>query len=461
MLKGLNMPKKEIPLVSLFKSMADAVNHSPISELKEFPEKFVTTKPADGVIDILQIDENGICKKVPEDALAEAVVKFADKQLKGNALYAWDYERTLKFVKFWKLYTESIGQPQAVKWADGHEIAFHRMPWDFDGGNFSYGGSPTWDELFSRIDNAKALMEWIGSLFVEESYLQQYVWIVGGGGEGKGSLLRFLKKALGPAARGLQAPGRNGPSDHWTAGLTNIRLGIFPDNNNACFIKTGLFKSMSGGDSVEINPKHKAAYDASLRAKYIFGSNNDPQISSEESDMRRLILCRITAPRERSADFEQRLWDEGGHFLKNCIDAYNKRYGENHQPIEVDKGSAQALADTNEERYEGVINRYFVLHIDDPNMSSSEKPYVSAADFASALDKICTGRERHFGTDFRRYLKTKYGVFSQAVRIGGTVTKRYLNLELGAIPVTFQKQALRKMDELHKAITANHDVTDE
>jgi len=437
----VNQPPEKTPIppiVDRYRDMSDCINRKPTRAIREdFPRTFKIYMPTEGVKNILAVDDvTNVCQDVPDNSVADDVLKFTQSKLLTTPGYKWDYDKSAKCVKFWKAITDTIPRPPAFGWADDPRTLYHRLPWAIGDGSFDGLGMPTWDELFSRITNREALVHFIGSIFVEKSSNQQYVWINGEGGDGKGSLFRFLVRAMGSAGRSTTTPGRFGPSEHYSYQFVDKRLIAFPDNNSASFVQTGLFKALTGEDFLTVNQKFKDPYDVKLNAKIMFGSNHQPDISSQISDLRRLILCHITAPQPLEDGFrltgrawEDQLWAEGGDFLKYCIASYKEHCSDN-EPIACDMADAQAAAEVSEEPLEAFINKHFVIYEDDPNVVERDKPFVSPADFSDVLETAGRGK-KFFATDVRNYLKRKYQISKKPVKLeGGKLEKRYVNLGL-------------------------------
>jgi hypothetical protein len=133
-----------------------------------------------------------------------------------------------------------------------------------------------------------------------------------------------------------------------------------PDCGNFKFPSAGLFKTLTGGDPITIEKKGQQAYTALLNCKFLFTSNELPSLSSEKSDKRRAIFCRM-ADGDRvvwSADFEDRLWAEGGAFLWHCLERY-RALCPNHGPIPVDNKDLAEWVSILEEPFEQVFETWF------------------------------------------------------------------------------------------------------
>ncbi len=234
--------------------------------------------------------------------------------------------------------------------------AFSRCDFDiFD----TWQESPTFDQLMANFSNSDAIMAFIGSVFFEESYNQQYVWIHGEGGNGKGSLIRAIQNVFGAAFySSTYVPTKE--DKHWTHELIGKRMVVFPDCNDVSFVTSGLFKSLTGSDVIRVEQKFKDAHNVNINAKFMFHSNRLPKISSSESDKRRLILSEAKNDKAfiPNRTFEEMLKQEAPQFISNCIFRYKVACPE-FGPIPVDTSSVDLLAIQNEEVIYGFIEKYF------------------------------------------------------------------------------------------------------
>ncbi len=278
------------------------------------------------------------------------------------------------------------------------------------------------NELLGRVTNHHALKCFIGSLLNENSDMQQYVWLHGKGENGKGALSRFLHKVFGEAYSS-QIPPLSGDK-FWTSMILGKRLVVFPDCNNQGFVTSGLFKSLTGGDPVRCEQKQQPAFTRIMTAKYLFLSNERPNLSSEKADQRRIIYCEVgQITVDADPKYEAKLWLEGGAFLASCMVAYAEACPENGQ-IPIDKTNKN-LADwvsTVEEPFETAWEHNFVL-------VGNRDTYVTPAAFQDRLDEIWP-RDRKTQSDFRSWAERKYDVKKVTHPTAPGMPKVYFGLAL-------------------------------
>lgn len=286
-----------------------------------------------------QAVENTIAKGIHNHFRDFEFLQLTDRQIDGVARY-------------WQKTTEPIEMPSKIGFAEGDGLVMRRVPLVL-----ADGPTPLWDELMGRITNSDCLMAWFGSIFVDQSNIQQYVWLHGEGNDGKGSIARFFKKVLAHLYSSQVPPSAN--DKFWTYQIKDARLVVFEDCNNTSFVTSGLFKSLTGGDWVRGEIKGGAALSLLIRAKYLFLSNEKPDISSERADNRRIIYCTVTPFKgEQDAQYEAGLWDEAGAFLHKCLAMYSK-LAPNHGPIHANTDLLDEVVATNEERFSSFLEANF------------------------------------------------------------------------------------------------------
>jgi phage/plasmid-associated DNA primase len=303
------------------------------------------------------------------------------------------------------------------------------------------------------MSNRDAFKAFLGSLLFENAKQHQYLWCHGLGSDGKGAINRFLKQVFGRSYRSKQPPA---PGDKfWTHGLLGSRLVVFPDCNAQTFTSSGLFKSLSGGDPVDVEAKGLMSFTAVLDCKFIFLSNEKPVISSERADMRRIIYCEFEpegAPEERG--FEDRLWDEGGVFLTDCVKTY-ARLCPDHAKIPCDTTEITDWVSVVEERFELLFQARFKLPHEDYRKTSGlvdlttsqfELVTIKPEVMQSILMELVPDKKEQ--REFRSWMTRVHGVQKRTIRRpdpkkpGQVVFPKVyvgVNLRIQSVPSTVSK----------------------
>lgn len=235
--------------------------------------------------------------------------------------------------------------------------AFSRIKFDLKD---EISQAPTWSDLLSNFTNKNPIMAFIGSLFFMESYKQQYLWIYGKGGNGKGAIIRAIHKVFGNSYISEVVPRQD--DKYWTSGLIGKRVVVFDDCEHYSFPKSGLFKTLTGGNRVRVESKYKNQHDVEMECKYIFCSNQLPKISSEKADQRRVILS--TTIKEFDFDwcgeFEKSLEKELPEFISNCVLMY-KDLCPKHGPIPTDVTKSKELGIVHDDEFWTFFENFFEL----------------------------------------------------------------------------------------------------
>ena len=257
-------------------------------------------------------------------------------------------------------------------------LTFCRLPFDpVD----EYTVTPNWAGLLNGFTNAEALMAWIGSLFFEQSDRSQYLWLYGQGRNGKSTIARVLRRMLGDFMKFEVAPDTDSQKQYLSYGLMNKRLVVFDDfeisTKNGNFIRSGIFKGMTGSSKIAANCKYKMSCDIEINAKFLFTANSKPQISNESADLRRVIYCESkNIPFKDDHKFEDKLYDELGNFISNCMLLYQD-HCPNFGVIPVDKDQVQDAVSEFYESAEAWIDARFIY---------KEDSYVRVVDFCKSVN---------------------------------------------------------------------------
>jgi hypothetical protein len=363
LIKGEGKPKPrekqdqapKIPPAVLYNAISDAINQRAYSGLPLFPVKFSLYAPARGRHMPALVSEDQVVTLIEDEAeVDKAIMAYCNRELANNPHYRFTARTVKEAREFWMMATPAIeSEVKPARWLSEQGYTFNRLPWDP-----STAPTPTWDQLLGRLSNVAAFRQWIGSLFFDQADLQQYVWLQGFGGDGKGAISRFLARVFGNSYASKEPPGKD--DRFWTHGLIGKRLVIFPDCNNTTFVTSGRFKSMTGGDPISVEPKNRMPFTYFPRCKYLFFSNERPRLSSERADIRRIIYCEMQAAPQVDPSFEEKLWEEGGAFLGRAMAEYLE-HNPQHLAIRIAddcKGALEAWVSVVEEQFEVIYEKH-------------------------------------------------------------------------------------------------------
>lgn len=139
---------------------------------------------------------------------------------------------------------------------------------------------PKIDRFLEQVfpGGAELLYEAIGHLMVPESRQRAFMFL-GPGGNGKSTALRLTKTFLGRenvSAVGLHALEENRFA---AADLYGKLANIYADLDARALTATGIFKSITGGDPIRGERKHRDAFEFIAYARLIFSANEPPPTS--------------------------------------------------------------------------------------------------------------------------------------------------------------------------------------
>ncbi len=348
---------------------------------------------------MLEEGADGEVKVIPQDVACDHVMRFIHQSffaLGTNKLTAKNMKDIV--VEFCAI-AEPIPEPAMVLQKSTPGLTYRRLPFDLEA-DPTMERCPLFAEMMNRTTNAEALVQWIGSLFDPHADMQQYVWIYGEGQNGKSTIGRFLREVFGPGAYYTEPP--NMKDGFWMYNLVGKRIVVYADCNNAMFVTSGTFKSMTGGDTVSANIKYGPTLQVTLKAKHLFFSNKRPGIDSGMADQRRIILCEM-APIEGEPDpgYDARLWAEAPYIVGECWRLYKTQAGPRRR-IRADDTAARELALENDEDIDTLFASRF-------RVSDRQNAHVIGMEVQRIL------REEGLRTNkdikrFRLFVEARYGV---------------------------------------------------
>jgi len=125
--------------------------------------------------------------------------------------------------------------------------------------------------------DVKRLQEIFGYCLYRDYHLQKAFMFLGEGANGKSTVLNLLKTLLGNenvSSLSLQELCENRFAP---ANLYNKLANVYPDLPDKTLTKTGMFKILTGGDTISAELKFKSHFNFSNYAKLIFSANKLPE----------------------------------------------------------------------------------------------------------------------------------------------------------------------------------------
>ena len=426
--KGTKKKKKDdLSTAEYYRMICDHINGK-VTALFDFrtdvtyPNRYYLTSSEDEERMLLIEYDHEVVKYCKPIKFKSDLALFLSEYLWNHHIFAHLTERGISDIyRYWEIYTETIHPPRSFKFFSEPGLCFSRMIFDPEPDDGTR--CPLFSHLCSRIKtNERAFRAFIGSIFVPGSDRQQYLYIHGAGMNGKGTIIRFLEKCLGPAFSSREPQNKDRPSNFWNSGLLGKRLVAFSDCNQPDFPTSEKFKMLTGGDSIPIEKKGKDEYTSKIDCKFIFASNNQLEISGQLSDQRRAIYCDIDEKVvEYDPSYEDRLFMEAPYIIGWCLEEYYQLCPNNKQ-IPVDSDVLDDLAADVDSDIESVFVEYFNLKAD-AAVSSTEIQRIFKKEFGHRSEvKI---------RKFRKWMKYYHGLSFERITVKTANSPRQLRVLKG------------------------------
>lgn len=200
--------------------------------------------------------------------------------------------------------------------------------------------APNTDKLLrDMMGNASTFFkEFIGFCFYpNHSTFQDFVLLNGESGEGKSTLLNFIKKDLiGPGNFSALDPQTMGDRNNRfaTSDLYSKELNVVPDISDKLIQDVSALKGLVGGDSIRAEFKGQSSFTFVSRAKNLWSANNLPALRSSDansalSDRANVIKLINGDTRHSNNDFWQKhdmekVKAERSQFVAECLKLFHK-----------------------------------------------------------------------------------------------------------------------------------------
>lgn len=364
---------KPVSKAPLYHAVCEAFNRTVYNALPEPDVRIAVFEPSRGVRVAIQIGDDDVCVRIPIASVVSLISDYLKTKRRGIPEYIWEYRHMVECAKLWLASTKPIPEPTALRFQTEKGLCFHRIPFDpIPDPDHIY--APHWTAMFKRIRNGKALKAWIGSLFIANSYRQQYVWLYGQGGDGKGALQRFLGTVF---SEEMSVSFQGAPlktNKHWGWPFVGKRLGLFTEFEDYAEMNKGIMKAITGGDRIFVDPKGSAGYSVDLIIKLMLASNDLPTIDSKKASLRRIIFCEfLPLDKDTPLDsgIEKELMKEAPYFIWDCLTTFAAVCPDPEKEIPVDSdvhdelaGWANTLEVAHNDNFETFLEENFVLDPD-------------------------------------------------------------------------------------------------
>jgi len=358
-------------------------------------------------------DENKVLEPIDIEGIVSEILSY--KRANTDVDFHLDYDLAAKIARTYISSAIPIEPPAPVLGFEDDGYCFHRHPYmllDEINTDTMLSVCPLFAEWIERVKtNREALIHFIGSIFVADSYNQQYLILKGSGRDGKGSLLQCLSDFFGPTFTVSYSD--RVKAKEWTSDTYGKRVVAFPDAQYLSFANTEVFKGITGGDPVSYRFLYEKAFTGVSDAKFIICTNEDVDVTMMASDKRRRIFAEITTGQNR-LDYVKELKEEAPTFFSWCRAEY-LRNCDISMPIPTDESVEISLEDNSVDLFDEFFDQYlcnagscrrsYVYQLFYSQFSKSRKEWrrfkTYLAKYHNAEEKRLDGRWRFTGVSVR------------------------------------------------------------
>lgn len=234
-----------------------------------------------------------------------------------NATYDWREDR---FIPNAPEHLQDRYIPRAIKTSDFHKPEL-TLGW--------LRGLVGRDE-----DALTTLVRFIGYAFTRGYPHQVMLIVVGDGGNGKSTLLRYINRLLGDRTSAVSWHDLTNDTDRFSAmQLVGQYANVAGEMNTVKSQAVQRLKNLTGGDKIKVEEKGQPAISVRNDAKLFFATNQLPGINDYTLGFRRRIRIINLPVNFETTDLSQR----------NKIDAFNTKYSKDKIDAEMDDFTLYAI----------------------------------------------------------------------------------------------------------------------
>lgn len=397
--KEIKTLREKIPQAALYKHIYDSIENRADAEYGPAPFHLGVFEEARGIKQPYIITPLGECELLNSlTKVRQKILEYTLSLIPVKKSFALTSRQAGAAADYWLDLVHPKPRPMMIREHEDLQPCLRRIPWPLCPDPINEM-TPLFDEFYSRCDsNVKQMRAWIWSLFEEDAYTQQLLWLQGGGGDGKGSVMRALHKVFGQ----LSVVQNDFPSEnnkHWAWGYKNKRFIGISDARKNTRLDSSVIKSLTGGDPLNVDPKGGEPYMMMNKGKVMVASNYLPIQDGTEAELRRPIIVSVRKPvGKRRSNYDNELFEELPFELYKCKLAYQELCPDNGE-IEVDPEGRLMLSDDLEERNPDLGN-FFRMYF-----TEQKDSFVTPDDITNLV--YSSKRDVHFNRRFNEWLKNK------------------------------------------------------
>ncbi len=179
-------------------------------------------------------------------------------------------------------------------------------------------------------DVVRWLWRWFGYLLTGQTVVHRAVFLYGSGAAGKSTLVELLTRIMGDYAARIPPDGlvsARGTSDRhpeWMTALDGSRFASAAEIPSSGRLKAGLFKALTGADTIRANRMRADGYSFRPTAKLMLYGNAEPRLPGWDSGLRRrLVVIPCTTASQPDERLPETLWQEAPRILARMVGEAN------------------------------------------------------------------------------------------------------------------------------------------
>lgn len=207
---------------------------------------------------------------------------------------------------------------------------------DYSTNQLSYtphpGETPAFNEMFDLLyapEEMTKIMWFIGAVLTNSMYrIQKFLFLYGGKGSGKGTILQVFKMLFEGYYTGIDLQKLTSGSEFSTSGVKETQL-LIDDDADLYSIKddTNLLK-LTSHDPIIVNNKYQSTYSVTFKGLLVAASNQRFKVRNIDSGITRRAIVAEPTDNTHEYNYYMALMDkipfELPHIAQNAIDIFNK-----------------------------------------------------------------------------------------------------------------------------------------
>jgi hypothetical protein len=208
------------------------------------------------------------------------------------------------------------------------------------------GETPAFDQMFTKLyapEELEKILWFIGAALTNSmSKIQKFLFLYGGKGSGKGTIIKVFKMLFEGYYAGIDLHKLTGNSEFATAGVRETQL-LIDDDSDLSSIKddTNLLK-LTSHEPILVNNKYQSTYTVTFKGLLVAASNQRFKVRNIDSGITRRAV--VAEPTDETHDYTtymtlmDKIEFELPHIAQKAIDLFKEKgpgYYESYVPFDM------------------------------------------------------------------------------------------------------------------------------